>query len=161
MAALTGDRERASSHMLAAVVFSVARGSLKLHHGIHEKNSCLLLLCTAGVGYAASANNYAAHWVWISGWNLKTDGDVAEITKVLESGAAHGINGAVHILWTGFVVETMTADFSRRLDEVQRTCEHLKIELFPGGASASVMAARRYNTINILPRVCRSWTRRF
>ena len=97
-----------------------------------KKICCLLLLCTAGVGYAASANNYSDHWVWIFGWNLKTEGDVVEITKVLESGAAHGINGAV--ISCGLdSLSTMTADFSRRLDEVQRTCERLKIELIPAG----------------------------
>ena len=80
----------------------------------------------------ASANNYSDRWVWIFGWNLKTDGDVAEITKVLESGAAHGINGAV--ISCGLdSLSTMKPDFSRRLDEVQRTCERLKIELIPAG----------------------------
>ena len=97
-----------------------------------KKICCLLLLCITCVGYAAPTNNYSDHWVWIFGWNLKTDGDVAEITKVLESGAAHGINGAV--LSCGLdSLSTMTPDFSRRLDEVQRTCERLKIELIPAG----------------------------
>jgi len=97
-----------------------------------KKIGCLLLLCNACVGPMASADNYSNHWVWIFGWNLKTDGDVVEITKVLESGAAHGINGAV--ISCGLdSLSTMTADFSRRLDKVQRTCERLKIELIPAG----------------------------
>ena len=90
------------------------------------------MFCTTWVGFVASANDYSDHWVWIFGWNLKTDDDVAEITKVLESGAAHGINGAV--ISCGLdSLSTMTPDFSRRLDEVQRTCERLKIELIPAG----------------------------
>ena len=91
-----------------------------------------MLLCLAGVGDVASAINYSDRWVWIFGWNLKTDADVAAITQVLESGAAHGINGAV--LSCGLdSLSTTTPDFSRRLDEVQRTCERLKIELIPAG----------------------------
>jgi len=97
-----------------------------------KKIGCLLLLCNACVGHIVSANNYSDRWVWIFGWNLKTDGDVAEITKVLESGAAHGINGAV-ISCGMDSLSTMTADFSRRLDEVQHACERLKIELIPAG----------------------------
>ena len=54
-----------------------------------RKICCLLLLCTVCAGYTVSANNYTNRWVWIFGWNLNTDSDVAEITKVLESGAAH------------------------------------------------------------------------
>ena len=97
-----------------------------------KKICCLFLLCNACVGPMASADNYSDHWVWIFGWNLKTDGDVVAITKVLESGAAHGINGAV-ISCGMDSLSTMTPDFSRRLDKVQHTCERLKIELIPAG----------------------------
>jgi Carbohydrate binding domain len=97
-----------------------------------RKICCLLLLCTACAGYAVSANNYTNRWVWIFGWNLNTDGDVAEITRVLESGAAHGINGAV-ISCGMDSLSAKTAAFSRRLDEVQRACERLKLELIPAG----------------------------
>jgi len=97
-----------------------------------KKICCLLLLCITCAGSATSANNFSDRWVWIFGWNLNADNDVAEITKVLESGAAHGINGAV-ISCGMDSLSTATAAFSRRLDEVQRTCERLKIELIPAG----------------------------
>ena len=100
--------------------------------GYMRKICCLLLLCTACAGYMASAKNYTDRWVWIIGWNLTTDGDVAEITKVLESGAAHGINGAV-ISGGMDSLSTASPAFSRRLDEVRRTCERLKLELIPAG----------------------------
>lgn len=82
----------------------------------------------------AAAEAYADRFVWLFGWNLNKDADVAEMVKVLEDGAAHGINGAV--LSAG--MDSMArragdADYFRRLDQVVRACARLKIELVPAG----------------------------
>ena len=90
----------------------------------------LLLLVGAALVWRAAAAPYPDRWVWIFGWNLERDGDVPEITKILESGAAHGINGAV----VSFGLDSLckkTPEFFRRLDAVQQTCTRLKIELIP------------------------------
>ncbi len=89
----------------------------------------LLLLSAVCVGRAAE---YTDRWVWIFGWELDTDADVAAITQVLESGAAHGITGAVFSCGLDSL-STMSPDVSRRLDELQGTCKRLKIELIPAG----------------------------
>jgi hypothetical protein len=89
-----------------------------------------LLLLGAVCALRAAAASYPDRWVWIFGWGLGKDADVAEITKVLEDGAAHGINGAV----VSFGLDALckkSPDFFRRLDAVQATCARLKVELIP------------------------------
>jgi hypothetical protein len=73
---------------------------------------------------------YPDRFVWVFGWGLGKDGDVAEITKVVEAGAQHGINGAV----VSFGLDTLCkhdADYFRRLAAVQQACEKNRVELIP------------------------------
>ncbi len=89
----------------------------------------LLLLC-AMCALRAAAAPYPDRWVWLFGWGLGQDADVAEITKVLEDGAAHGLNGAVLSCGLDALCKK-SPDFFRRLDAVQQTCARLKLELIP------------------------------
>ncbi len=68
--------------------------------------------------------------VWIFGWGLGSDRDVAEITRTLERGAQHGINGAM----VSFGLDSLSNKddaYFRRLESVREICNHLKIELIP------------------------------
>jgi hypothetical protein len=91
----------------------------------------IVVLLTVFLGVsAANAAPYADRFVWVFGWSLATDADVAEINAVLESAAQHGINGAV--LSAGLdSLSRRSPDYFRRLAEVQRTCDRLKLELIP------------------------------
>ena len=96
-----------------------------------KKIFCLLLVSAACLWRTAAAP-YPDRWVWIFGWQLNSDDQVLAITRVLENGAAHGINGAV--LSCGLdELSLKKPDFFQRLDEIQKTCERLKIELIPAG----------------------------
>jgi len=59
---------------------------------------------------------------------------VQDINRVLEDGAKHGINGAVLSAGMDSMSRQQPAYF-RRLDEVLKTCDRLKIELIPAGFS--------------------------
>ena len=80
------------------------------------------------------AQPYQDRFVWVFGYNLSRDGDIAAITKMLEDGAKHGIDGAV--LSSGMdSMSRQPAAYFRGLEEVQRTCDRLHIELIPAGFS--------------------------
>jgi hypothetical protein len=79
---------------------------------------------------APAAAQYPDRFVWVFGWSLDKDSDVAEINRLLESAAQHGINGAV--LSAGLdSLSGRPADYFRRLDKIQETCARLKLELIP------------------------------
>ncbi len=98
-----------------------------------KKTSTALLLHMALIAMVAPtlrAAPYPDRFVWVFGWNLGKDGDVAQINQLLENAAAHGINGAV--LSAGMdSMSRQSPDYFRRLGEVNKTCERLKIELIP------------------------------
>jgi hypothetical protein len=78
----------------------------------------------------ATAAQYPDRFVWVFGWSLADDADVAEINQVLESAAQHGINGAV--LSAGLdSLSHRSPDYFRRLEKIQETCARLKLELIP------------------------------
>lgn len=73
---------------------------------------------------------YPDRFVWVFGWDLGKDSDVAEVTQVLDTAAQHGINGAM----VSFGLDSLCqhdAAYFRRLEAVQRACEKDKIELIP------------------------------
>lgn len=89
----------------------------------------VILLC-CGLSHAPAAAPYADRFVWVFGWSLDQDTDAAEISRLLDTAAEHGCNGAV----VSFGLDTLckkSPDFFRRLDEVKRTCERDKLELIP------------------------------
>ena len=78
----------------------------------------------------ATAAPPADRWVWVFGWNLGKDAEVAEISPLLDIAAQHGLNGAV----MSFGLDTLckkSPDFFRRLDEVKAACAQNKLELIP------------------------------
>jgi len=84
-------------------------------------------LNATGVALAAPCPD---RFVWVFGWGLGKESDVAGITQVLDTAAQHGINGAM----ASFGLDTLCkhdAEFFRRLEAVQRACERDHIELIP------------------------------
>lgn len=89
-----------------------------------------LLLALIGWGSAALAQGYRDRWVWIFGWGLNRDEDVAQITAVLEEAAKHGYNGAVLSANLDALCK-QPPEYFRRLQQVKQTCERLKLEIIP------------------------------
>ena len=89
-----------------------------------------LLLLLVLVSISAQAASYPDRFVWIFGWGLGKDSDVAEITQVLDTGARHGVNGAM----VSFDLDSLcrkTPEYFQRLDAVKQACERNKMELIP------------------------------
>jgi hypothetical protein len=107
----------------------------------------LVLLLTAFISASpAAAAQYSDRFVWIFGWSLDHDSDVAAINQVLESAAQHGINGVV--LAAGLdSLSRRSPDYFRRLDKIQENCNRLKLELIPSifsvGYGSPALAANR------------------
>ncbi len=90
-----------------------------------------LLVCVWGLAARlGAAEPYADRFVWVFGWGLGNDGDVAGISRVLQTAGQHGFNGAV----VSFGLDTLCkqpADYFRRLNEVKQVCEQNRLELIP------------------------------
>ncbi len=73
---------------------------------------------------------YEDRFVWVFGWGLRQNSDVAEITRLLDTSAKSGLNGAV--LSAGFdTLCKQSPEYFRRLDELKQVCERNKLELIP------------------------------
>ncbi len=83
-----------------------------------------------GLAVARAAEPYPDRFVWIFGWSLGKDGDVADITRVLDTGAQHGLNGAVLSCGLDTLCKK-SPDYFRRLRQVQQACERDHLELIP------------------------------
>ena len=79
---------------------------------------------------SARAEPFPDRFVWIFGWSLRHDRDVAEITEVLEAASQHGINGAVTSLGLNTLCKK-SPEYFRRLDQVQDACRRTRLELIP------------------------------
>jgi hypothetical protein len=88
--------------------------------------TCICLLAAR----LEAAPRFADQFVWIFGWGLEKDGDVAEISKVLETAGKHHLNGAVFSLDLD-TLSKKSPDFFRRLQAVQRSCDENGLELIP------------------------------
>ncbi|MGA2864868.1 MAG: carbohydrate binding domain-containing protein [Verrucomicrobiota bacterium] len=94
------------------------------------KKLTLLVCFWSLVVRLGAAEAYADRFVWVFGWGLGNDGDVAEISRVLQTVSQHGFNGAV----VSFGLDTLCkqpADYFRRLNEVKQVCEQNRLELIP------------------------------
>lgn len=78
----------------------------------------------------ALAAPYPDRFVWVFGWRLDRDADVAAITRVIEQGAQHQLNGAVLSLGLDTLCRK-SPDYFRRLDEVKAVCERQRMEIIP------------------------------
>ncbi|MCS6831582.1 MAG: hypothetical protein NZ749_13190, partial [bacterium] len=90
----------------------------------------LILLALIGWGSIAFAQGYRDRWVWIFGWSLNRDEDVAQIVAVLEEAAKHGYNGAVLSANLDALCK-QPPEYFRRLRQLKQTCERLKLEIIP------------------------------
>ena len=89
----------------------------------------LLLLLTSG-DHVSAAEPYPDRLVWIFGWGLGRDGDVAEVARVLDAAGRSGLNGAM----VSFGLDTLCKkepEWFRRLDQVRQACERNKLDLIP------------------------------
>jgi hypothetical protein len=94
------------------------------------KKLTLLACLSCFVVQLRAAEPYSDRFVWIFGWGLGEDGDVAEVTRVLEAAGQHGFNGAV--LSSGLdTLCKQSPDYFRRLDQIKQACERNRLELIP------------------------------
>ncbi len=111
------------------------------------------LLTAFAVRFPAAAEPYPDRFVWIFGWNLNGDSDVAEISRLIETAAQHGINGAV----ASFQLDTLckqSPEYFRRLDEIKHVCESNRVELIPSVFSVGYgggILAHNHNLAEGLP----------
>ena len=96
------------------------------------RNSLLLvcLILCLGLGSTHADEPLRDRFVWIFGWNLETQGDVAEISQLLETAGSHSLNGAV----VSFGLDTLcqkSTDYFDRLAQVKDACDRNKLDLIP------------------------------
>ena len=85
------------------------------------------LLTMAGT---ALGKPYPDRLVWVFGFDLDNEKDVAEVETMLDTGAKHGINGAV--LSAGMDrLAKQSPEYMKGLDRVRKACDRNKIELIP------------------------------
>ncbi len=97
---------------------------------LHNLQKLGLGVLAAWLTVGSSLAAYPDRFVWVFGWGLDKDSDVAEITKVLDAAGKAGLNGAV----VSFGLDTLCkreAAYFRRLEAIQRVCESNKLELIP------------------------------
>ncbi|MBI2925708.1 MAG: hypothetical protein HYY24_08395 [Verrucomicrobia bacterium] len=92
------------------------------------------LIFTTGL-HAAKAGPYPDRFVWVFGWGLHKDSDVAEVTNLLTNAAKSGLNGAVLSAGLDSLCK-QSPDYFRRLGEVKQACDRLGLELIPSVFSA-------------------------
>lgn len=79
---------------------------------------------------AAESSRFEDRFAWIFGWRLNVDSDVTAIGNLLDTGAEHGLNGAVMSM--GFdTLSRKGVDYNRRLDAVRGACERTGMEPIP------------------------------
>jgi hypothetical protein len=86
--------------------------------------TCLL------VWKVGAADRFADRFVWIFGWGLEKDSDVAEISTILETAGKHRLNGAV----VSFGLDTLckkSPEYFKRLDQIKKSCDDNHLELIP------------------------------
>ncbi len=91
----------------------------------------LLLFCSFLFAQPVlGAQGYADRFVWVFGWGLGKDSDVAEIGRVLDTAGQNGFNGAV----VSFGLDTLCKqrpEYFHRLQQVQEHCAQARLELIP------------------------------
>lgn len=79
---------------------------------------------------AVSAAPYGDRFVWVFGWGLGKEGDVTEISQLLDTAAQHGCNGAVMSLGLDTLCKK-SPESLRRLDALKQACDRNRIEFIP------------------------------
>ncbi|HPA20633.1 MAG TPA: hypothetical protein PLU30_22985 [Verrucomicrobiae bacterium] len=73
---------------------------------------------------------FTDRFVWVFGWNLRDDAAVADVCRVIETGADHGLNGAV----VSFGLDALCRakeDFLGRVEKVRQVCDRRGVEMIP------------------------------
>lgn len=89
-----------------------------------------VLMALALFGVLGSVQLVQDRFVWVFGWGLGRDEDVAQIETILRRAAQFGYNGAVLSAGLDALCKRDT-NYLRRLETVRRTCEQLGLELIP------------------------------
>ena len=83
---------------------------------------------------AGNGEPWADRLVWIFGFNLREEGDVAEIEATLAKAAASGLNGVVLSAGLDWLIDR-PAEFNSGLDRVIEACRKHDLEIIPAGFS--------------------------
>ncbi len=90
----------------------------------------IFLLLLAGAVQVRADEPFRDRWVWVFGWNLERSGDVDQVSRVLATAGAHGLNGAV----VSFGLDTLcqkSSEFFDRFEQVRQASERHGLELIP------------------------------
>src|SRR5262245_61886304 len=88
---------------------------------------CLFCLATSAL---CAAEPYPDRFVWVFGWSLGKESDVADISQLLQTAGQHGLNGAV--LSSGLdTLCKQSPEYFRRLEAVKQAAEQNHLELIP------------------------------
>lgn len=94
-------------------------------------NARVALLAGLILGWGAAAGAaYEDRFAWVFGWRLRTDAEVGEVSRIIETAAKHGCNGVVMEAGLDTLCKKTPDDF-RRLEAVLRVCESNRIEFIP------------------------------
>jgi len=97
-------------------------------------NRIVLGVLLVTVALPCQAKEYPYRWVYVSS-SLRSDKDVAEIERIVQTGSEHGINGMV--LSAGLDhLDRQTPEFLARLAKVRESCQTHGVEIIPNIFSA-------------------------
>ncbi len=96
--------------------------------------SCVLfcsLIGSLAAAPPAAKRVYPKRWVYVS-TNLASEGDVADVSRIVETAAAHGLNGMV-LAGPLDRVDLQPPEFFTRLKRVKEVCDRHRVEIIPAG----------------------------
>lgn len=119
-------------------------------HEMMARSSILKLvwvLAFVGTAPRSFGGQYQDRFVWIFGWDLERDEDVASVQRLLQVAGENGLNGAV----VSFGLDRLckrSARFFERLQAIQRTAARFNLELIPSvfsvGYGGGILSHNRY-----------------
>jgi hypothetical protein len=90
----------------------------------------LALLCLVPAT-PAQPKIYPKRWVYVSN-SLDTDRDLAEVSRIVETAAAHGMNGMV-LAGSLDRIDLQPPEYFRRLKQLKELCDRRGVEIIPTG----------------------------
>jgi hypothetical protein len=87
------------------------------------------ILCLRPV--VAQPKIYPKRWVYVSN-TLATDRDTTEVSRIIDTAAAHGLNGMV-LAGSLDSIDLQKPDYFRRLKQIKELCDRRGIEIIPTG----------------------------
>ena len=88
------------------------------------------ILCIPPIG-GTEQKIYPKRWVYVSN-TLATDSDLAALSQIVETAAAHGLNGMV-LSGSLDSIDLQNPDYFRRLKQIKELCDRHGIEIIPTG----------------------------